>query len=156
MNNDNVIIENLSSTEIESILPLLKFLADHDNKVSIYYSGMYPTKPFEETIAEISKKVEKGYSKVDVIRNEGKVIGFCQYTIKDNIGELNYLVVLPECKGQGYGKLLIEKALKYFETQQVNNITLGTVYGNDNTVIFYEKYGFKIEALIMSKNMDLE
>ena len=150
-------INELSFTEIGGILPLLEFLAENDDKKSKYFGGigMYPTEPFEQTISEISKEVENGYSKIDVVKNNNRIIGFTQYAIKNSIGELKYLVMLPEYKNQGYGKLLIERAINYFKTKQIKRIDLGVVYRNDNAKIFYEKYGFKTSALIMSLNMEV-
>jgi len=154
MNNDNTIIESLNHTETGNILPLLEFLAEHHNKVSTNFSGMYPLKPLEQVICEISQAVKNGYSKVDVVKKNNHIIGFSQYTIENNAGELKFLVVLPEHKNQGYGKLLIERALKYFEEQQVKRIDIRVLYGNDDAKRFYEKYGFKVASQIMSLNRD--
>jgi len=154
MQKNNITTESLSPSEIKNILPLLKFLAEHHNKVSKYFGGMYPIKSFEQVLFEISQKVENGVSKVDVVKKDNQIVGFSQYEIENNVGELKFLVILPEYKNQGYGKLLIERALKYFESQQVKRIDIRVVYGNDNAKMFYEKYGFKVASQIMSKNTD--
>jgi ribosomal protein S18 acetylase RimI-like enzyme len=62
---------------------------------------------------------------------------------------LEFLAVLPEYRNNGYGGLLIEKALKYFETKPIKRIELKVAYGNDNAKRFYEQYGFHI----LSQNM---
>lgn len=151
MNKDDL-LKILDSNEINKILPLLKFLAENDDNVSKNFKGigMYPTESFDQTISKISKKVKNGSSRVDVIKNNDRIIGFIQYTIAENIGEINYIVILPEFKGKGYGKILFERALNYFETQKVKRVDLGVVYGNDSAKMFYEKYGFKTSCLIMT------
>ena len=62
MEKDDIIIENLEYTEIGNIMHLLSALADHHNKISVYFSGFYPLKPFEKVISEISQKVKDGFN----------------------------------------------------------------------------------------------
>jgi ribosomal protein S18 acetylase RimI-like enzyme len=150
MDQDNIIIEQLNYTEIGKIMPILFSLADHHNKVSKYFSGNYPLKTFEKIISEISEKIKNKYSIVDIIKINDKIIGFSQYTIEQNIGKLEYLVILPEYRNRGYGKLLMNKALKYFETKVIKKIDIKVVYGNDDAIKFYENYGFQVSSQIMS------
>lgn len=151
MEKDNIKIENLDYTEIGKIMYLLTALADHHNKTSIYFSGFYPLKPFEEIISEISQKVKDGYSTADVIQENGQIIAFSQYTIEQNLGKLEYLAVLPEYRNRGYGKLLMDRVLKYFKAKNIVRIELKVAYGNDNAKRFYEYYGFKL----LSQNMTM-
>ena len=151
MNQNNIIIEQLSSNNIGNIIHILKSLADHHNKSSKYFGGIFPSKPFEQIISEISEKVEKGISIVDTIKINDQIIGFSQYTIEQNIGELEHLAILPEYRNMGYGKILMDRALKYFETQPIKKFNIRIVYGNDDAKRFYEKYGFKILSEVMLK-----
>ena len=146
---NNFIIEQLNSNNIGNIMHILNSLADHHNKSSKYFGGIFPTKPFEQIISEISEKVEKGFSVVDTIKINDQIIGFSQYTIEQDIGELEYLAILPEYRNKGYGKILMDKALKYFVTQPVKKINIRVVYGNDDAKRFYEKYGFRTLSEIM-------
>jgi GNAT superfamily N-acetyltransferase len=54
-----------------------------------------------------------------------------------------------EYRNNGYGGLLMEKALKYFETKPIKRIELKVVHGNDNAKKIYEHYGFRM----LSQNM---
>ena len=143
-------LEDLSHTETRSLMPLLKSIADHHNKTSINFKGIYPQKSFEELITEITENIKDGYSKINIARKNDEVIGFCQYSIDETVGIFNYLVILPEYRNLGYGSILMDKALKYFETHQVKKIEIKIVYGNDDAVRFYEKYGFKIKLQTMT------
>ena len=147
---ENIVIEDLNHTETKSLIPILKSLADHHNKTSINFKGIYPQKSFEELISEISENIKDGYSKVNVARKNDEVIGFCQYSMDKTVGNFNFLVILPEYRNLGYGSILMDKALKYFETQQVKKIEIKIVYGNDEAIRFYEKYGFKIKTQTMT------
>jgi len=152
MNQNNIVIEQLNQDNIGNILYILNSLADHHNKTSKYFSGIYPTKSFEQIISEISQEVKNGISIVDCIKIDDQIIGFSQYTIEKNIGELKYLAILPEYRNKGYGKILMERVMKYFENQSIKRIDIRVIYGNDEAKIFYEKYGFKLSSQILSKN----
>ncbi|MDR2941683.1 MAG: GNAT family N-acetyltransferase [Treponema sp.] len=145
----NILIENLNYSEVGNLMVLLKTLAEHHNKTSLHFSGFYPLKSFEQAISEMSQKIKDGYAMVDVIRVDGQIIAFSQYSVEQNIGKLEFLAVLPEYRNNGYGGLLMEKALKYFETKPIKRIELRVAYGNDNAKRFYEQYGFRI----LSQNM---
>jgi ribosomal protein S18 acetylase RimI-like enzyme len=151
MENDNIIIENLNYAEIGNIMPLLLALADHHNKTSVYFGGFYPLKPFEKTIYEISQKVKDGYSTVDVVKENSQIIAFSQYTTEQNLGKLEFLAVLPEYRGRGYGGLLMDRIFKYFKTKEIERIELKVAYGNDDAKRFYEHYGFRL----LSQNMTI-
>jgi ribosomal protein S18 acetylase RimI-like enzyme len=151
MEKDDIIIENLEYTEIGNIMHLLSALADHHNKISVYFSGFYPLKPFEKVISEISQKAKDGYSTVDAVKENGQIIAFSQYTIEQNLGKLEFLAVLPEYRGRGYGRLLMDKLLKYFKIKKIERIELKVAYGNDDTKRFYEHYGFRL----LSQNMTI-
>jgi hypothetical protein len=97
-------------------LKLLKALVDHHNKTSLYFSSFYPLKSFGQVISEMFQKIKDGYATVDIFRVDGKIIAFSQYSVEQNIGKLEFFAVL-----NGYSGLLIEKALKYFERNQLKN-----------------------------------
>jgi len=152
MNQNNIVIEKLNHDNIGDIIYILNSLADHHNKTSKYFSGIYPTKSFEQIISEISQEVKNEISIVDCIKIDDQIIGFSQYTIEKNIGELKYLAILPEHRNKGYGKILMERVMKYFENQSIKRIDIKVIYGNDEAKVFYEKYGFKLSSQILSKN----
>lgn len=72
-----------------------------------------------------------------LIKND--VIGFCSIKRDGRHYEIDNLWILPEFMGNGYGKLLLETALK-------NRCPSGAtirVYSDPNAEGFYEKQGFK-------------
>ena len=150
MDQDNFVIEQLNYIDIGKVISVLNSLADHHNKTSEYFSGVFPTKSFEQIISEISQKVKNGLSIVETIKINNQIIGFSQCTIEKNIGELEYLAILPEYRNRGYGTLLMDRAMKYFEHQPIKRIDIRIVYGNDEAKNFYERYGFRPSLQIMS------
>lgn len=77
------------------------------------------------------------------------IVGFCKVDLHgDGTGKLDYLVVLPQCRGRKYGKALMDWAMAVFSGSGVRKIEVKVVDGND-AVHLYEKYGFRMNAHIL-------
>jgi NAD(P)-dependent dehydrogenase (short-subunit alcohol dehydrogenase family)/ribosomal protein S18 acetylase RimI-like enzyme len=55
---------------------------------------------------------------------------------------LNDLYVIPSCRRQGFGKLLIDAAIKYSKENGIASIQLETQNNNINAIKLYESLGF--------------
>ena len=141
-------MREISSDEVRKLRECLIALANHHNKVSVNFKGCYPKVPIEQTIEHFAVDLKDGRSCVAVIENDDTVIGFCKINIDNTIGVLEYLVVLDDYRGLGYGALLIEWALSRFARQGIHDIDVKVADGNE-AVSLYEKYGFKMNAHIL-------
>ena len=148
MENNN--IESLNESNIDELYYLLLELIDYHNNISTYFKGKYPSKPLNDIIIEIKNKVQNGNSKVDGIRIDKKIIAFSIYFIENNVGILEYIVTSKKHRNKGYGKKLMENVMLYFKTANVKRIEIRMVYGNDNAIKFYSKFGFKIQSEILA------
>lgn len=63
-------------------------------------------------------------------------------------GKIDYHIVLPEYRGKGFGKVLMEWAMRIFRQKDLKSIEVKVVAGND-VIQLYEKYGFQINAQIL-------
>jgi ribosomal protein S18 acetylase RimI-like enzyme len=147
---ENCIIERLNVSNIDELNCLLLELADHHNKVSKYFQGKYPYKPFIEFIAKLKDKAANGISKVDVIRLDKKIVAFAIYFVEDNMGILEYLVTSANSRNKGYGKELMDNIMAYFKEKNVERIEIRIVYGNDDAKRFYNRYGFQTQSEILA------
>ncbi len=86
----------------------------------------------EDTIAQLK------YSSWIVLEDEGKVVGFSQYSIPDS--ELYQIQVDPNLQRKGYGKELYEYIEEDFKK---NNIKEMELYSVLNAVEFYKSLGLK-------------
>jgi ribosomal protein S18 acetylase RimI-like enzyme len=99
----------------------------------------------------MTQKIKEGKSKIYIIRDNNEVVGFTQCTIEPNdIGVIEYLFVLPHCRNNGYGKMLMEQAMEYFNNGKIKHIRVEVVYGNDGAKRFYQQYGFKLQSEVLS------
>jgi len=143
-------IEKLNPAQVKSLADILRSLAEHHNQAAAFFSGLYPIKSVDDTLAGMAQKVEKGLSLIEVIRVGGEIIAFCQCTVEDQIGVLEYLAVLPGHRGKGYGKALMDRAMEHFASSHVKRIDVKVVFGNEGAERFYEGYGFRPRSKIMS------
>ena len=141
-------IREIDNTETDKLLECVSALAMYHNNVSINFKGCYPSKPYKDTLKSFSKSLAKGTSLIAVIENFEKIVGFCKIDIQHHTGKLDYLIILPEYRGSGYGKELMDWAMAQFSKRNIAHIEVKVVDGND-VIHLYEKYGFRINAHIL-------
>ena len=141
-------MREITCREVYQLEECLKELAEHHNEVSTNFRGCFPKKPFQETLEFFEKDVCNGRSRIAVIEKKKRVLGFCKTDISGNEGIIDYLIVLKECRGNGYGEILLDWALKLLQASGVSRIEVKVVDGND-AVRFYEKHGFQIVSHVL-------
>ncbi len=141
-------MREIEAKEVYKLKNCLQELADHHNKVSVNFKGCYPKKPFEETLVHFSSDIDDENSSIGVIEVEDRVIGFCKINYGCDVGAIEYLVVLEEYRGKGYGAQLMEWALNRFKELGIHDADVKVADGND-AISLYEKYGFKMNAHIL-------
>ena len=141
-------MRELAFDEVYKLKECLIALAEHHNERSTYFKGQYPKKPFNETLASFENDLKSGKSRIAVIENEEKILGFCKIDLEGTAGIVDYLIVLKEARGKGFGNVLIEWALDVFRNNGVTKLEVKVAEGN-NALSFYEKYGFKPNARIL-------
>lgn len=144
-------IREIISKETGKLYNCLEALAEHHNKVSVHFKGQYPRTSSEQKITEFEKELEAGRSYIAVAENDTEVIGFCKINAESGTGVLEYLVVLDQERGKGYGAALMDWALNKFRDLKIKEIDVKVVYGND-AIHLYEKYGFKERSVILTLN----
>lgn len=142
-------MREISPKETGKLYDCLEALAEHHNQVSAYFQGCYPRTPSEQKTVQFEKELEEGRSRIAVAEKDDQVIGFCKINTDGSPGVLEYLVVLDRERGKGYGAAFMEWALNTFRELGIDDIDVKVVYGNE-TIRFYEKYGFKERSVILT------
>ena len=96
-------MREISPNETGKLCECLEALAKHHNQVSEYFKGDYPQTPSEQKTIQFGKELEEGRTRIAVIENDDKVTGLCKINTDGNRGVLEYLVVLEQERGKGYG-----------------------------------------------------
>ena len=141
-------MREITQSDIAELSACLSALADHHNAVSVNFKGCYPARPIADTLASFAAQLAGGTSRIAVIADAETVIGFCKTDMQNGFGNVDYLVVLPEYRGCGYGKMLMDWAMEQFRTNHVDQIEIRVVDGNP-AMHFYEKYGFAVKSHIL-------
>ena len=141
-------MREITCREVYQLEECLKELAEHHNEVSTNFRGCFPKRPFQETLEIFEKDVRNGKSRIAVVEKEKRVLGFCKTDINGSEGIIDYLIVLKECRGNGYGAILLDWALKLLQASGVSRIEVKVVDGND-AVRFYEKHGFQTVSHVL-------
>lgn len=98
---------------------------------------------FEAVINEFAKRFSD--SPYVATSEDGKLIGFFCYSVnlETNEGMLKFVVTNPEYRGRGFGKAMLQLAVKYaFEITKVNAVHLNVFPENERAKKCYESVGF--------------
>ena len=144
-------MREMNSNETGKLYECLEALAKHHNSVSEYFQGCYPQQPSEQKVVQFEKELEEGGSRIAVVENDNRVTGFCKISTDAGTGVLEYLVVLDQERGKGYGAAFMDWALNALRELGIDHIDVKVVYGNE-AIRFYEKYGFKKRSVILTLN----
>ena len=142
-------MREISPNETGKLCECLEALAKHHNQVSEYFKGDYPQTPSEQKTIQFGKELEEGRTRIAVIENDDKVTGLCKINTDGNRGVLEYLVVLEQERGKGYGAAFMDWALNIFRELGIHEIDVKAVYGNE-AIRFYKKYGFRERSVILT------
>lgn len=85
-----------------------------------------------------------------VAKDGDKIIGFVAGDAnwfskreKKKVGAIHEIVVLPEYRGMGIGKALMERVLNYFKEKGLDTAELWVGDENERAIEFYKKFGFE-------------
>lgn len=143
-------LRELKQNEVWKLKRCIQELAEHHNTVSVNFKGNFPRKSYEVTLESFETSLKNGTSKIAVVEEIGQILGFCKVDFHESTGKLDYLVVLKEYRGNGYGKQFMDWAMKEFEANGIKQIEVKVVDGNE-AIHLYEKYGFKMKAHILER-----
>ena len=74
-------------------------------------------------------------------------IGFINYSIIYERAEIVDIIINPNYRKNGYGKKLLEEALKIIKSKNCNVVTLEVNSKNKIAINFYTKFDFKIKSI---------
>ena len=129
---------------IDRIVTLWEELNKQHLSLSPYFKDYYRTLTFEDRKRSIQQKALGGEIRVDLALNDsGKPIGYCITSIDRTLtGQIDSIFVDQQCRGQGIGTLLMEKALNWLKVKGAKKNIVSIAVGNEQAYVFYEQFGF--------------
>ncbi len=106
------------------------------------------TVPSNDPVEDIKKKIDFQPALFFIALLFDQVIGSIMVGYEGHRGWINYLAVLPTFQKQGYGKLLIIKAVTELRKMGCVKVNLQIRPDNLQAIGFYQHLGFKQEERI--------
>ncbi len=99
-----------------------------------------------QTIAEfILQNDAKG--RIWLAERSGILVGCAAIVLRENgVGQLRWIVVAPNERGNGLGRVLVARALAYCRDQGCRSVHLETTDGLPVSEKMYEKLGFRVTS----------
>jgi ribosomal protein S18 acetylase RimI-like enzyme len=99
-----------------------------------------------------------------VAEESGRVIGYAYTTVEDYdymslrgpAGVLQDIVVDPECRGRGVGRLLLDAALAFLRKRDAPRVVLSTAERNEPAQRLFAAMGFRRTMIEMTRELDDE
>lgn len=124
------------------IRPFMK--GDEESYVRIHNEG-YSTEASYGSLEKALKLEDfskMSYDATFLAEVNGMVVGLIDIKIRDEIGDIENLVVLPKYRGRGIGRALLERAIEFLK-DKVEKIRVETPIQSKNAIKFYLGNGFK-------------
>ncbi len=150
---------NKYDEEIKDLLvELQEYIVSIDREKYNILTKDYREKYFRKTIEE----VKKYNGKMLLYKEESKIVGLvvgiinneksCEYDFKaPKRGRITELIISKNCRRKGYGKILLNAMEKSLINDGCEDILLEVFGYNQDAINFYEKNGYHIRTLDMSK-----
>ena len=158
----NINFDNLKEQDLLKINTIM-----NNSLVAEYFNFEAPLsiQQTEKWFEEVKSKIKEGIGECIILRDsEDQIVGwnyfFENYTIDENIKKIinkydhkrwSYIaaiVVNPKFSGQGYGKILLEKAEEIIKNHNINFVWLGTNSDNKISRKLYDGNNYKILGTI--------
>lgn len=141
-------IKAITWDDIGIIKSLWGKLNTHHLSHSTHFTDHFSRFRFEERV-EALKKRDQFIAYVAESNQES--VGYCIATIHDCAGEIDSLFVDAAYRRKGYGRALMDLALKWMEDQRCKTIRVSIAEGNEEVLDFYRRFGFAERFVVMQR-----
>ncbi len=85
------------------------------------------------------------FSNIVILIDNGKIIGYCDYWLLFDQGQINKICISKENQGKGLGSKLLEKVMEELFKKGAFSVTLEVRISNVKAINLYQKHGFEIK-----------
>jgi len=94
-------------------------------------------------LAELYKQYDPEKDRVWICEQNDKMVGFLALMHRDDqTAQLRYFLLLPECRGLGLGKQLMESFMSCLRERGYRHCYLWTTSEQETAIALYQRYGF--------------
>lgn len=146
--NSRLTYRDINFDEIQLIKNLWEKNREFHINISSSFHFLYRDIVFEDRMKPF-ENMNQDNLKITIAQENDIVIGYCLSTINNYEGQMNTIHVQEEARGRGIGQKLMERHLKWMKEKECQNISLHVSYENQNTIAFYEGFGFRKNTIEM-------
>lgn len=141
-------IKAITLDDIGIIKGLWEDLNAHHLSRSTHFAHHFAAFHFEDRVAALKNRDQ---FIAFVAQSDHECIGYCIATVHDDAGEIDSLFLDAAYRGRGYGKALMDLALKWLEDQRCDPIRVSVAEGNEEALAFYRRFGFAERFVVMQR-----
>jgi len=139
---------------LDSIQTLWEKLNEHHKNKTVYFAQRFANYQFEQRKAKILQKSKTARIRIDLAKDSEKdnIIAYCISSVdSEGIGEVISIFVDTGYRKLGVGGVLMERTIGWMEKLSVKSKRIDVVYGNEEALPFYEKFGFFPQLLVLEQ-----
>lgn len=151
------------ATQLAELRPLWLAMRDHHHAIAPDWG---PVHADDESWARRSKDYASWLTEPDafclVARDDGgRAVGYLLATVNaggptwvnpERFCYLESISVLPELRGQGVGRLLLDAMTAHLDTLGVKSVSVSQVAANEDARRFYERAGFSLAFIQLTRD----
>ena len=110
------------------------------------------TNPVDDSEEGFTRYLKRNPTTSFVAEDDGKIIGTILAGHDGRRGFLHHVVVLPEYRKQGIGRMLVESAMEALGKEGIQKVLLVVFNDNENGNQFWEHIGFTTRPDLVYRN----
>jgi ribosomal protein S18 acetylase RimI-like enzyme len=80
--------------------------------------------------------------RIVVVEDEGELVGMAKGELRDGLGHVSLVYLMPEARGKGGGQELVRDLVAHFREQGLEHISLNVELPNDEALAYWRRLGF--------------
>ena len=107
-----------------------------------------------ESLGEWAHKYDSKRDRVWVCESGGRIVGFLAAVDRGDSLQLRYFILLPELRGQGLGKKLMDEFIAWMKVRGIRKSYLWTTNEQHTATALYKRYGYRLTEEKTSRAFD--
>ena len=108
--------------------------------------------PFDDSPEGLARYIRRNPNTSFVAVDDGRVVGTILAGHDGRRGIFHHVSVLPEYRGQGIGRMLVDSAMEALCKEGINKVLLVVFEHNENGNAFWEHMGFTVRDDLIYRN----
>ena len=130
------------------VFEIVRYVPSHREAVVDLWKKCGLVVPWNDPVEDIQRKLDFQPDLFLVALLDGRLISSVMIGYEGHRGWMNYLAVLPEHQGQGYGRKLVERSIEELKKLGCLKLNVQVRESNKKVIEFYERLGFRDDHVI--------